>query len=377
MKWRAGLKWPKWFGLGNYAILILLFYSIAASQTLQSFSYKWTSVVVHKQYSLDLVLNQAAPKPYAFRLLMPFTINAIIEHTPKRLLDPVLERSRKTLSANIGSEAHGSSDHTALGYGLTLTSGFFFLLLTQLILRRLAIEVLDITEQKDRLTADIAPILFCLFLSITYRVYGGFIYDYFELLTITAYLFFYFRHWFLLSLVTLALAISNKETAVFLPLFGIAISYGRYGVVRRDAIFRFINEFLIVFIGFCVIRYTLRNHPGGAVEWHFINNLKFWFSPEPFLSITTPHSQVIPLPKPTNIVIFIPIIFMLFRFYKDMPVALKALIWMSTCINLPLFILFAYRDEFRNLSLMFPSLYLAATHTLLQYYKNNDVEKSL
>ena len=39
-----------------------------------------------------------------------------------------------------------------------------------------------------------------------------------------------------------------------------------------------------------------------------------------------------------------------------------------SALNIPLFILFCYQDEYRNLSLMFPFLYLAAVHTSLHYF---------
>ena len=363
----------RWLKSSVYVVMLLLFYSIAASQAVQSFSYKWTSIATHKQYSLDKVFNGTTPKPYAFRVLVPLTINAIVDFTPNELLRPILERSKNTLIANIGAEAHEWDDRIVLSYGLTLVSGFIFLLATMLILRQLAIKVLVLHERKYKFISDVSPILFCLFLSITYRVYNGFVYDYFELFIILAYILLCVNQRFILLLGILALAVLNKETAIFLPVLGLAINFSRNNSFLRPDVVRFVTEFFVVIVGFFLVRYMLRDHPGASVEFHLIGNLNFWLSAVTYFSITTPHLQVIPLPKPTNIIVAIPILFVIFRYWKCMPRMLTTLFLTSTCINLPLFFLFSYRDEFRNLSLMFPSLYLAATHSLIHYYKDDNI----
>lgn len=363
-------KW-RWIESASYAILIALFYSIAASQAIQSFSYKWTTIAVHKQYSLDKVFEGTAPKPYAYRILIPSVINGVIDYAPDHWLLPILKRSKNTLSATIGIESEKINDKIATSYGLTLLLDFFLLVFTLFTLRELTKKILSIGGALNKLIADVAPILFALMLSISYRVYNGFVYDHFELFALSAYVLFSWEKRWGPSIFILALAILNKETAIFFPLFGLAISYARNQDYQpKNDGWKFLAEFVVVIVGFVFVRYLLRNHPGGSVEWHAIGNLDFWLSTTPLSAMTTPHLQVIPLPKPTNIIIFLPIFYSIFGFWIKKPSVVKITLLLSACINLPLFFIFSYRDEFRNLSLMFPFLYLATTHTVLEHYKN-------
>ena len=80
----------RWIASASYAVVLVLLYSIAASQAIQSFAYKWTTLVDHGQYSLDKTFEGAAPKPYAYRLLIPAVINGIVKHTPQQWFGPVL-----------------------------------------------------------------------------------------------------------------------------------------------------------------------------------------------------------------------------------------------------------------------------------------------
>src|SRR6201999_2480607 len=115
--------------------------------------------------------------------------------------------------------------------------------------------------------ADLAPILFALLMTITYRVYDGFVYDHSELFLFTGYLLFSWDEQWGLLLPTLVLAILNKETAILFPLFGIAIAL-RKGHLSKRRIHVLLVEILILAVGFVAIHHMMRNRIGTPVEWH-------------------------------------------------------------------------------------------------------------
>lgn len=72
---------------------------------------------------------------------------------------------------------------------------------------------------------DIGTILFALILALTRRVHNGFIYNHLELLRLTLYVWLSLMRALAPSLLLLAVAILNKETAILLPFIGAAILF--------------------------------------------------------------------------------------------------------------------------------------------------------
>lgn len=353
-----------------YGSLLLLLYAIAASQAVASFAYKWTTIVAHPEYSLEKILNGAWPKPYAFRLLMRNVVEWTANKMPDVLAIPLIERSRQALDATQGaSYAVQMSDHLALAYAIILMGAFVFLLISLFLLRRISRIVFPVT-MVSRVVLDAAPIVFALLLTISYRANNGYIYDHFELFILLLYLLLVLTGQQVLTLPVLALAILNKETAVFFPLFGAVVRWGLESRLRSADYRAAAREFAVVLIGFVAIRIILKDHPGGATEFHFFTNIDFWFSLKPWLAVTAPHFGLLPLPKPTNVVVLGTLLIAIFGYWREKPDCVRWPLLVTAGINLPLFILFCWQDEYRNLSLTFPFLYLAAVHTWIRYFSD-------
>lgn len=353
----------------SYWILLALFYLLAASQAIQSFSYKWTTVAVHEQYSLHKTLEGESPKPYIFRIFMPYLVNYIVDEVPSEYLEKLRQRSINALQANIGNELSLMSNKTVSSYGVVLELDYIFLVASLFALRAIGRHMCITDNKVGVFIADMSPILFTLMLSLSYRVYNGFIYDHLEILCLVLYTLFSWLRKSMLSMVILAVSILNKETAILIPLLGAAISLATGDMkLNRSLLTKFVLEFAIVLCGFILIRYIFLNAPGGSVEVHAKGNFDFWFSIAPWISVTTPHLQLIPLPKPSNVLIIFPVLFAMFYRWSRKPSYIKAPLVLSCIINVPLFLLFSYRDEFRNLSLMFPFIYLASVHSIIAFY---------
>lgn len=357
-----------------YWIFLFLFYALASSQAIQSFSYKWTVVADVERFSLQEILEFETPKPFIYRAFMPYVINAVIEYTPQELQQILHDRSVLALHANLGKEKTNLMDYKFItSYGLILILDFVFLVSTLFMLKAIAKYILaDKSKGMTLFFVDVSPILFTLMLSLSYRTHNGFIYDHFELFCLTAYILCCYTNKSTSSLVFLAFAILNKETAVFFPVFGLAIAFVLNNMkMKKSLLLKFSYELLVVLCGYILIHYIFYEWPGGVVEHHALGNLTFWLSIEPWLmTFTTPHMALVPLPKPSNIVFFFAILCAIFGAWSSKPNLIKIPLIVSLVINLPLFLFFCYRDEFRNLSLTFPFIYLASVHSIIMFYTN-------
>lgn len=368
-----------------YFILLALFYLLAASQAIQSFSYKWTTIAVHKQYSLDKTLKFETPKPYAYRVFMPAVVNMVVDAAPGALLQQLIDRSKNTLQANIGGEVQMMSNKVIASHAVIILFDYIFLLVTFWVLRA-AGKITTRGNSGDAIAnvvTDLGPVLFAFMLALSYRVYNGFIYDHLELLCLSLYMLFSLQRNLLMSICAVAVAIFNKETAIFFPLFGASIYLARTklspGGLRTwfdsasnpKLLIKLFFELLVVVSGYVFVHFIFHDALGGPVEFHGPKNFWFWFSLAPWISFTTPHLQLIPLPKPTNILVILPIILVVFGVWNKKPSVVRLPLIVSMAVNIPLFFLFSYRDEFRNLSFVFPFAYLSAIHTMINYYENS------
>lgn len=354
----------------SYVIILIVTYAIAASQALQSFSYKWTTIAIDKQYPLNKVFDGDVPKPYAVRVLVPTLINHLHGAVPAIVSIPITERSRRLLESVIGAQESAMiSDTVALKYGILIALNFSFLLATLFILRALTKQAIG-SSTTSRILMDGSPLCFALFLTISYRAYNGFWYDHAELLLYTLYLFLVIGRFRAASLFVLAVSVFNKETAILFPVIVFFALY-KDELIRRDlAVYsNIILHASIAAIAFVSVRYTLEVQNGVAAEFHLLGNLSFWFSLNPWLSVTTPHVALIPLPKPSNILLLLPMLAVFFSYWNVKPNLIKNGLAISLTISLPLFLAFCYRDEFRNLSLAFPFLFLSAVNTAANFYK--------
>jgi len=354
--------------VATYVLMLMLLYAIAASQAVWSFAYKWTTIANHPEYSLEKIMDGSSPKPYAFRVLVPDAINLASNMVPEQFSGVLIERSRLMLEAVLGTHYTGMlNDRLALGYALAMISAFLFLFLTLILFRATSILYFEKT-QVSKVVQDFSPIAYALLLTISYRAHNGFIYDHFEIFIFSLYILLKKRRMFFLSISVLILAIFNKETAIFFPVFGAVIAWSEERRLTGKDLGRIMIESLLVMAGFVTVRIMLMDHPGSSTEWHFFTNLEFWLSWYPLFAITTPHFPLLPLPKPSNIVISWALLLMIFGYWREKPREIRALLLIAGLINIPLFILFCYQDEYRNLSLMFPFLYLATVHTSLHYF---------
>ena len=263
----------------SYWIMLLLFYMLAASQAVQSFSYKWTTIANHEQYSLQKILDHELPKPYVYRPLMPYVIDFIVTNSAADFPSILRMRSQKTLEAVLGDKNRLMTTKLVDAYAVIILFDFIFLVATLFVLRAMSRFVfIPLNRTGGSFLSDISPILYALMLSLSYRAHNGFIYDHLEMLCLTLYIILtMYRKW-LMSVLVLVIAILNKETAVLFPLLGavtfLANSDNR---INSTLVIKLISESCVVFAGSCLFGFYLEIQRAGALNFMPSGTLIFGF----------------------------------------------------------------------------------------------------
>ena len=361
----------------TYLYAITLLYLLVAASTVDVFMTKWTTVINHPQYSLEKTLAMTTPKPYAFRLLMPIVVNKTFEFLPDKVLQVFSLRARlardRYLSSdtlrylyNSDSTAHPWSNELIIKYGLCGMWFFALFSATLLLYRSLANHV-----SSSRLVCDGSPIIFALALPLSFRAVGGFIYDFSELFLVSLYLWLVLRNRRMWALALLPLAVLNKETAILWPLL-ILLPYtfvmNREKALRDTALH--ITLCGVVLIG---LYWFLRDVEGSHADFlQLVSNAGFWLNPRTYLLGLSTGLPLIPFPRPQH-VIFLPFLLILFfAYWSEKPQWLRLATTIGFAIVLPLVILFCFKDEYRNFSLLFPVLFLNSVHTMHSYFSKSE-----
>jgi len=344
---------------------LALTYLLVSSSTVNAFLVKWRTLN-SAQYGFALVLEHKTPRPYAYRVLMPTLVNGLAKLEPIRrtlgrplLLDRGVQRYMPP-----DSVAHWSAD-LRVKY---LIAGF--LMVGFLMLAMFSLRGLTRTFYPDsRVMADAGPILFGLALPLTFRGESGFLYDFSEmgLFFLGVHLLARRRLWAFLGVLPLILL--NKESNAVVWVFSAVILLSRRP--WRQALLHLGLQAAVIGGILLGLWTAFADSPGGMVELHAMGNLRHWSRLSTYLDFMTTGVAFVPVPKPHNIVLLILLVWLAVSRWRSKPVLARRLFLASAILNLPLMLLFCYRDEWRNLSLMFPFYYLLACDTILRFYSDD------
>jgi hypothetical protein len=161
------------------------------------------------------------------------------------------------------------------------------------------------------------------------------------------------------------LVILNKESSLVLPVL-LAPIFLRDG--RRKALSLFAVMMLAGGVVFWLVRSHYSDNPGQGVDFQLWLNMEFYSSPRSWLFFMAIYAPLLPFPRGFNVIWVLFVAAMLFFGWREKPVILKQMFWVACAVNLPLFVLFGFKDEMRNLSLVFPAMYLLSTDTMMRLY---------
>src|SRR3954467_14773617 len=109
--------------------------------------------------------------------------------------------------------------------------------------------------------------------------------------------------------------------------------------------------------------------PGHGAEFPILDNLRFWFSPLPWVTFWDVYAPLLPAPRPFNLVTLFLAGMLVFYRWRERPAELRAALLLALAALVPLLIAFGFHDEVRNLSLAFPIFYLLACQGILLLYR--------
>lgn len=353
--------------LSREAFVLLIYMAVAASVLnifMQTRSFREGSA----EFGFSKMLEGSADRPFVHRQLVPIIANyaaglvspeekpAFVERylDPYRLKKLYFEKGKYQIYETIEV---WSPDY-AIKYHITYFILFFSLLGTLYCLRAL---IPSVSPKENPLTPFV-PVLFILLLPLSF-MHGNYYYDFVELLFLSMLLLTAIKGYYAWWLLLLPLAVLNKESNILVPFLYAVIIIGNSSKWRSRLFlaFGFIASAGVYF--FIKQKYSL-NH-GGTVMWQLEKNIDFWLTPKSYFLWHDFYAPMILFPRGLNIILLVILSSLLFWQWGKKPLFAKRLFVVALLINIPLFILFCWQDEVRNLSFLFLPIYLLIVHTLL------------
>ncbi len=189
---------------------------------------------------------------------------------------------------------------------------------------------------------------------------GGYYYDFVELLGVFAACYFTLRQRMFACTLIVALFSFNKETFFLVPL-------ALFFLQDRDASLARRVGWLVAQLALCafsrhLIMQGYETNAGGLVEYHVLDNLRFWLSPSSYFAFYNLIGKGIFTPSLQNPLMLIPLAVFFRAAWRAAPARDRQYFLAAFLPVFALFVCFGYRDEARNFSVVFPAIVLIALH---------------
>lgn len=282
---------------------------------------------------IKTILDGTSPRPFVYRVLLPMTAN---------FFSPIL-RSRDALSVGTSFEKMiGSRIFTLRLNGRAYPREvvlIFIMMYVSLVGFSITIwHFLTALGYSSPIRYGAPPLML---LGAIFFFGFGYIYDFSTLFLFSLGLFLMSRQNWFWFLVVFALGTLNKETTIFLSLvFGVYF-IGR--LPRRQFIALLVTQLGIYGIIQGIIRFTYRNNPGYAIEWHLPDQVPAYVSiaqHTPYLLVVWGAACII-------------ITFLVIKKWNEKPLFVRVALAILPFF-LVLFIFWAYPLEIRDLLEVFP-----------------------
>jgi hypothetical protein len=324
------------------AYLIVLLLVSAAS--FNGFYDKWGFRDDRPRFSVQLMLDGEADRPFVYRRLNVWVAQAISDVTPEQVKVAVQSRAKVwDESSKIGPDhTLAASPQEFWRYNVLYYLTFLEWFAAVTVLAALCGRYVGLAAGAG--AASVFALVFPILLSV-----GGYFYDFPEILFFASAAYAASRGWLVPLAAIVLVGTANKETMVFFAPTLIPFLALRYGWIRATAL----SGALSVAAGlvYLYIRDMHAANPGGAFEFHLLASLKFYSNPANLLEMEKTYG--LSLFRPYSLV---GIAFM-FAFvaagWRSAPPPLRAHFALAVLVNMPLFILMGWPGELRNLSLTF------------------------
>jgi hypothetical protein len=306
------------------------------------------------RFNIESILDGTADRPFIYRQLLPATANFLADRIPQPWLTALFAHQGSDPASNPPGPLEALADSPTTRNPSYLYR--YLLLYAETFLSALAalyaMHLLCKAFPMPRITSHIAPAIVLLLVPYLQSA-GGYYYDYPELafLALATWVALGRRWLWLLPLA--ALATANKESFVlFLPTL--------YPLLRRRHSRAQSAAGLLLATTVCVAVYVpIRLHfaqdPGAPLELHLRDQIAY-LRDLPTLFLGTESTYGIRVVKAFSVLPLALLIWTTLRAWKQLPPALQRHARIAALINLPLFFLFCFPSEMRDLSLLYPTL---------------------
>lgn len=353
--------------------LMLLFYSIVAAIVLNTFLLSWGFDAGMEGYRFEKMITFNSLKTYAMRVLTPAVINILSEISPEFLKKKLLSLPAKGIQK---TQFEKMKYRYQLGDGFEIEKLITYMYLygsifaVLLLLRFLTKMVYD----PPSLWLDFGPAIGLLFYPLTF-INGGYIFDFTEMLFLLFSIILLIKSKIFFYYLVFILAIINKFTAGLLIFYFFALNYKR--MTNHEILKHLILQILITAMIYQLLSIRFNMNPEGIYSWgrlEFFSNIKEYLNPTSYLSFNTVYSILVPSPKSFNIINIFLFLFLTFFRWSEKSILIKRLFLVSVAFNFPIFVIFCYKHEIRNLSFIFPAFYLLAFQTIVSFYDTTSLQ---
>jgi hypothetical protein len=349
-------------------VFILLIYMAVSASVLDTFMQTRSLREGGAEFGFSKMLDGSADRPYVYRQLVPIIANyaaslvspeeqsalVALYLDPYHLKQLYFEKSKYHMKDTIEVWTPGY----AIKYHMVYFILFLSLLGTLYCLRAL---IPTVSANENPLTPFV-PVLFILLLPLSF-MHGNYYYDFVEILLLSLLLLTAIKGYYAWWMLLLPLAVLNKESNILVPVLYAAVMIGNCSR-WRSRIYIAIG-FIVSVAVYIFIKHKFSQNPGGGVMWQFGKNIGFWLNPESYLLWHDFYAPMILFPRGFNIILLAVLAGLLFWQWGNKPLFTKRLFIVAMLINIPLFLLFCWQDEMRNLSFLYLPVYLLIVHTLL------------
>jgi hypothetical protein len=323
---------------------------------------------LYGDFSAVNMLKGEAPKPYVYRQLLPYSVSVIESYLPDHLKEKLihwLTKDRGGFNNNVIHNTYSQaidSDklETIIQYYLLYFFSFITLFLSVLVLRKVCIEF-----GLDKASATLSPMLFVLLFPYL-QSEAGFFYDLAELLFMALAILLVKKKQYLALIAIVAIGTLNKESFLAFSITLIPFLLKDLGF-KKAALLQLFLITIATLINL-LIKAQYANNSGGVVEWHFYQQISAFFSLSSYFGYDFIYGML--APKGYNILTIIVIFIIVRSSYRFLPVDAKQHALVALLVNLPLFLLFCFPGELRNLSFLFVSFILILGFSLNQYLRS-------
>ena len=340
-----------------YIACCFLLYFVAAAVSFNGFYDKWHFGEdgvsgEDDRFQFEMMMDGTAFRPYIFRQMLPSAANWIDHAIPRSFQTWLYNRQAAGTGARTDPFFESPTAENPVyffRYLVVYGATFLFALLAVYALHLVCL-ALDLPPP----AAVIAPVLVILLFPYFESV-GGFFYDYPELafFALAVWLALKVRWWWIVPVA--ALATWNKESFLFFiptlyPFFRRRGS--RFGASLAVAILCLVSVAVYV-----PIRLHFAHSPGAPMESHWRDQLQYFQHWDYFL-LGTEKTYGVPMLKAFTLAPMALLTWAVSRAWPHLPPVVKRHAQIAAAINLPLYLLFCWPGELRDLSMLYVVLLL-------------------